>query len=271
MTNTIHAAENPAMVNDMLSKLDKEAEKEVEVSIQPPSDTTVNLPGGYVLPTGEVIRTAEVRELTGRDEEAIARASNPGRVVLTVLQRGLVKVGNLNADEALLDKLLSGDRDMILLGIFKATFGKTADINTWCGGCSEIKIVQVDIDKDIPVKVLVDPVADRIFTVKGKRSEFTVQLPTGVVQRELLTATDKNSAELATILLENTLLQIDGQPVLSKLQVQNLNMVDRRTILDAVNARVVGPQFDDLTVACPDCEGEVVVPVNLGTLFQLQR
>lgn len=268
MTNTISAAANPALANNLITSALAEKPVQEEVKITPPSDTTVNLPGGYLTTTGEIISEAEVRELNGSDEEAIARASNVGKAILTILNRGTVRVGNQKADEKLLDQLLSGDRDMLVLGILKATFGNTVEIGSYCTGCDEVKEVQVDLNTDIKIKALVDPINDRVFTVDGKNHIYTVQLPTGVTQKEMLNNADKTSAELTTIMLENTVIKIDNSPVLSKLQVQNLGLVDRKQISDAINKRLCGPQFDAVKVTCPDCESEVSVPVNFGTLFR---
>ena len=258
MTQTISASANPAMANNLINQAMAETPVQKEVNIIPPSDTAVTLPGGFINAAGEVITDAEVRELTGSDEEAIARATNIGKAI----------VGNQRADERLLDELLSGDRDMLLLAIFKATFGNTAEHSVFCVGCGDIKKVEIDIDEDIKVKTLADPINDRVFTVQGKKNTFTVQLPTGITQKEMIINSDKSAAELSTIMLENTVLKIDNSPVLSKLQVQNLGLVDRRKINEAINKRLTGPQFDDVKVICPDCEGEVSVPVNFGTLFQ---
>lgn len=269
MTTTISAAASPALANDMISKALQEEPAAPEINILPPSDTSVTLPGGYITATGEVINQAEIRELNGKDEEAISRSSNIGKAIVTILQRGTVKIGDQKVDDKILDSLLSGDRDMLLLAIFKATFGETVDLNAYCEGCEEVKTVNVNLTTDIPVKVLTDPIGDRVFTVQGKNNEITVKLPTGLIQKELITNSDKTSAELTTLLLEGTVVQIDGNPVLSKIQVQNLGIVDRRTIVEEIDKRVSGPQFDDLKITCPDCESEVTVPINLGALFQL--
>ena len=268
MTNTISAAANPALANNMINKAMAEKPVQKEVKIISPSDTSVTLPGGYLSATGEIVTTAEVRELNGNDEEAISKASSVGKAIITILNRGTVKVGDEKSSEQLLDKLLSGDRDMLLLSIFKVTFGKTADIPALCIGCNEMKTVTVDLDTDIKVKILADPINDRVFTVQGKKSLYTVQLPTGIAQKEMILNSDKTSAELNTIMLENTILKIDESPVVSKMQVQALGMVDRRKIAEAINKRLIGPQFEDIKVTCPDCESEVTVPVNFGTLFR---
>ena len=267
-TKTISAAANPALVNKAAQDLLAEKPEQVEVRITPPSDTVVTLPGGYINAAGEVVTEAEVRELNGKDEEEISKASTLGKALMTILKRGTVRVGDEKATDQLLDNLLSGDRDMLLLGIFIATFGNVAHMSAYCPTCVESKDVDVEIDKDIKIKVLTDPINDRQFTVKGKKAEYTVILPTGITQKELLTSGDKTIAELNTLLLENTVVKINESPVLSKMQIQNLGMVDRRTLVDAINERISGPQFNDLVLDCPDCEGEVKVPISLGTLFR---
>jgi hypothetical protein len=268
MTNTISAAANPALANNLINEAMTEKAAPAEVKITPPSNNIVTLPGGYITPAGDVVMEAEVKELTGSDEEAIARASNVGKAILTILSRGTVRVGEQKADERLLDQLLSGDRDALILGIFKATFGSETEVSAYCSGCSEFKTIGLDIDTDIKTKMLADPINDRVFTVEGKNKVFTVQLPTGLAQKEMINNADKTSAEINTIMLEHTVINIDGAPVLSKLQVQNLGLTDRRKIVDEINTRVSGPQFDEISVTCPDCESEVRVPINFGTLFR---
>lgn len=267
-TKTISAAANPALANKAAQEILDEKPEQIEVRITPPSETSVTLPGGYINAAGEVITDAEVRELNGKDEEEIARATTLGKALMTILKRGTVSVGNEPATDQLLDSLLSGDRDMLLLGIFRATFGNIAHLSAYCGSCAEAKDVDVEVDKDIKVKVLTDPINDRQFTVKGRSNEYTVLLPTGITQRELLTSGDKTIAELNSLLLDNTVIKINEAPVVSKFQIQNLGMVDRRTIVDEINKRLAGPQFDDLMLDCPDCEGEVRVPISLGALFR---
>lgn len=268
-TTTINAGANPGLANDLVKKATAEtATKAQPAEITPPfTDTLVDLPGGYLTDAGEVLKTAEVRELTGRDEEAIAKTNTIGKALNTILSRAVVNIGGIRANDEVLDNLLAGDRDALLLGIYKATFGPTAEIDSYCPGCSADKTVAVDIDKDIVVKGLGDPIAGRKFTVFGKH-EYVVVLPNGVVQREIINSTDKTAAELATLLLEKTVQEIDGNPVFSKAQIQGLGVADRRLIGAELAKRAIGPQLENITVQCPDCEGEVEVPINFGTLFR---
>ena len=266
MSKTISAAANPALANKMISDVVDEKPQQKEVKIVPPSNNIVTLPGGFITDTGEILDEAEVRELTGTDEEAIAKAPNVGRALLTIIQRGTVRIGNERADEKMLDSLLSADRDVLLLAIFKATFGNKAVVPTFIDG--QMKEVEVDLDEDIKIKTLDDKINDRIFTIKGKKDVFTVQLPTGKTHREMIKNAEKSAAELTTIMLEGTVLEINGAPVLSKSQVQNLGIQDRKVIIDEINKRLPGPQFDDVFVTDPDTGKEVKVPVNFGTLFR---
>ena len=266
--NTVHAADNPNLVNQIAAQATAEPENKIApAELTAPSDNLVTLPGGYISPTGEVIRTAEVRELTGRDEEAIGKLGSSSRLFHTIVDRATVSVGNLKASEELLDTMLSGDRDALLLGIYKATFGPTAELGGWCEGCKEVKTVAIDVDTDIEVKALADPAKDRTFTVQGRNSEFLVTLPTGHSQKLILAAAEKSSGEITTVLLQECVLEIDGQSVYAPLQVQRLGVADRRTLVNEISKRNPGPKFEPVIVTCPDCDGEVTVPLSLGSLF----
>ena len=268
MSKTISAAANPALANNLIQKALTEEPTQKVPEVVLPSDTIVELPGGYLNAAGEVIKFAEVRELNGKDEEAISKTNNMAKALLIILQRGTVTVGDEEATDKMLDSLLVGDRDALLLGILKATFGPKATVSGWCNTCNEPKEIEVDLNTDISFKILTEPIDGRVFTVKGKKNEYTVQLPNGIVQKELVNHADKTSAELTTVVLENTVMKINNNPVFDKSQVQSLPVVDRRNIIEEMNLRAPGPQFDDVLVNCPNCESEVRVPINLGILFQ---
>ena len=265
-TQTVKASDNPELVNQLVAQALAEPTPEPKsVVVTPPSDVHVTLPGGFTTPAGERVTTVEVREVTCKDEESIARASNLGKALLQVINRGTVKIGKDPATEDSLDAMLSGDRDAIMLGIYKATFGNTAELQGFCGGCNIFKPVTVNLNDDIKVKVLVD---EPTFVVNAKCGEVVVTLPTGFCQKELVNNSDKTMSELTTILLENCILKINGKPVVSKTQIQNLGISDRRLIGEAINKHAIGPVFEEISITCPDCESEVKTPINLGVLFR---
>lgn len=268
---TLNAANNPGLANQMiqdaLSNVAPIEEKEPLV-ITAPIDGTVILPGGYLSASGEVTTTATVRELNGYDEEAISRQGSYGKSLTTILSRAVVSVGDEPATESILDNLLAGDADALMVGIYRTTFGDTAEIQSYCDGCASIKTVAVSLSEDLVTKALLDPMNDRAFTVKGKSVEYVVRLPTRKTQKEMMTSSDKNVAELNSILLEGCVAQIGKRPVLSKLQVQEIGLADRRTLVSAILARNPGPKFDVIQVDCADCGGKVDVPISLGAIFR---
>lgn len=269
MDNKVVSATSPDLLNKLAAEATAEKQEEKKARILSPSDNLVTLPGGYISDAGEVIKTAEVRELNGLDEEAISRTNNFARILFTIMSRATVKIGEERATPEMIDSLLVGDRDALLLGIYKATFGPTSVVTGYCNTCQDTKEVEVEIDSDIQVKSLEDPISDRTFTVTGKKGEYQLSLPTGFVQKAVAMAEGKTAAELNTILLRKTVFRINGQSVISDAQIQNLPLVDRKALLKEIEKRNPGPQLSDIFVDCPDCDGKVVVPINFGTLFQL--
>lgn len=264
----LNAADNPAMVNKLVNEAIKETNVKEQAVVIVPSDTVLTLPGGYLSLTGEVITEAEVRELTGKDEEAIFKATTAGKMLTTILSRGTVRVGDVEATEDVLDQVLAGDRDALLLGIYRATFGADAEIAAYCSGCEDYKTLSINVVEDIVVKPLADPIADRRFTVKGKKHEYVCVLPNGKTQKELVSNNDKTIAELTTILLAGTVREINGRSVLNRTQIQDIGLADRRVISDEISKRTFGPVVDKVEAECPDCGGKVVTPISIGTLFR---
>ena len=267
---SMNAAENPDLANQIIDQVMSSTEEiveEFEAEISSPPETVFDLPGGYVLIDGSVLQEAEVRELTGRDEEAIVKLRSPGASMNETLKRGLIRLGETTPDSVVLEGLLAGDRDYIMLRIFAATFGSNTTATRVCPSCAETVDIEVDILDDVPIKRLDSP-SDRIFTVDCKVGPVQVTLPTGHTQKQLLEAGNKNIAELSTILLASTVTSINGLPVLGPQQILDLPIRDRRKIAEEIGERNPGPQLQDITKPCPSCEVDMEVPVSLAALFQ---
>ena len=274
MSTTIKAAENPQLANQLLEDVNKIVNQEVmgsipEVVIPSLPDTTVTLAAGLIDPfENTVSTTAEVRELNGADEEAIAKLSDPGKALLAILERATVSIGDQPATKQLLGSLLAGDREALLLAIRKATFGSEVEVSTVCDKCPELQTFKIDLNKDVEVKKLEDPIRDRRFTVELKAGLAKVNLPTGDVQTQIINATDKNSAELDTMLLVACVTEIGDQPVLSPNRIRTLGITDRRLLLDEIAKRNPGPQLSEIKKACGTCGQEVYLPLTLAELFR---
>lgn len=263
MTKVITDAE---LVNQFAKKMLEEPEQTIVT--RAPSNSNVSLPGGF-LKNSEVIKTAEVRELNGSDEEAIAKAGSTGKSLNTLLQRGLLKLGAHDVSKEDFDTLLAGDRDAILIGIRCATFGETLDVNVSCPHCSDFHVNQINLIDDVPVKKLNDPVSDRTWIVETKLGPAEVALPNGIVQRKLMENIEKTSAEINTLLLSGCIVSLNGSPSVGAGTALSLGMADRSKILDSILERNPGPRLGEVKKACKACGEDILLPLSLVDLFRI--
>ncbi|MGW0626235.1 T4 family baseplate hub assembly chaperone [Streptomyces sp. NPDC002758] len=271
---------NPSASNAAIAALLNDAGAQVaKPEITLPAGGNFSLPGGYVLGSdyASARYDAEVRELTGADEEALtkARQSGIGKYVSTLLTAGTVSVGDEKTSAPLLSNLLLGDRDMLLLEIRRATYG---DEITWdqysCPWCGEEFRLTVTLD-EIPIRRLEDPSA-RIFEVplrKGRKA--FVRLPVGSDQEALLAVVDRTTdSEQNTLLLSRVLISVveadgsenavTGNPDFARA----LGIMDRQSILDAIEKNQPGPQYNDVKFLHDSCGKEVPLYIKVGDLFQ---
>jgi len=272
---TISSIDNPELVNQLVAKAFSTPEEsgepveKLEMQVLHPSDTEVKLLAGLYNPfTGEHADTAEIRELNGVDEEALSKIKDYGKGLLAILSRGTVKIGEQKATQEILDKLLSGDREYLIMKIRIATLGEELSLEGSCPFCNEEQTFEVNLNTDVEVTKLEDP-ANRSFTVKGKAGELTVEFPTGEVQKKLVDSTNKTSAELDSILLANSVIEINGLPIMDPAQVKTLGMQDRRAILKELTEKNPGPDLAGVKKACVSCGQEVPIPLTLADLFRL--
>jgi hypothetical protein len=256
--------------SELIEKFAKKAMEEPEPVIQTraPSGSEVFLPGGFIEQNGEIVKTAEVRELTGADEEAIAKAGSAGKALNVLLQRGLVRLGARDVRKEDFDLLLSGDRDAILIGIRRVTFGNDLTIAVQCPHCESEQTTDIDLSHDIPMVELKDPVYDRTWTIKTSKGEVNVALPTGVVQRKLMENADKTSAEINTLLLSGCVLSINGSPSAGASTALSLGMADRNKIIDEIINRNSGPRLGEVNKPCKACGEGMSLPLSLLDLFR---
>lgn len=267
----INSHTNPELANKLAKKATEVSDQEAMVkAIKPPVTlppaTDVDLPGGLFDPFNGLISKAEIRELTGVDEEAISKIPDAAKGLLYILERATVKIGEETASKELLDSLFAGDREMLLLAIRCATFGNEIKLGPGlCPHCEEAQTFTVDLSKDIEIKRLD---GDAEFTVDCKVGKVLVTLPKGSTQKAIVESANKTSAELDTIMLKNCVLEVNGMTVVGPEVVRNLGMLDRRTILKEIADRNPGPQLGALKKECQSCGQEVPLPLSLADLFR---
>lgn len=263
------AANNPNLANELAAKAmgDQEvAPASIRPDIQLPPDTQVELPGGFLDPFEGVINTAEIRELNGADEEAISRINDSGKALLAILDRAVVSIGGEPVKKDTLDALLAGDREVLLLAIRKATFGKEIQFGPSCPECGEDQVFNINLDSDVEVKKLNED--DRFFSVDCKVGKVKLTLPTGGAQRDLINASNKNVAELDSILLKHCISSINDSVTVNMQQIRELSIKDRRELLKAIADRNPGPKLTEVKKTCSACGQEVPLPLSLAELFR---
>lgn len=231
-------------------------------------DTTVVLPGGLLVGE-ELLTIAEVRELTGEDEEALAKSGgNLYKFLATILERGVVKVGDKAASPTVLRNLLIGDRDALLLGVRRATFGNDVEVPEYsCPSCGEL-VGDISISlTDIPVKTLDDPLV-RSFEVPLRKGVAVVNLPNGGDQQALFQNEKLTAAEQNTLLLSRVVESVNGKKIVTLKEARDLGVVDRKSILDALAKKQPGPQYDEVKFDHEACGEEVTVALTVMDLFR---
>jgi hypothetical protein len=270
--------ENPEAANAEIAGILSDVSTGDKPDLDVPADDLVELPGG-LLKDDKLIRTAIVRELTGEDEEALARASqslNAFHFIDRLLQCGVVRIGDLppGRTEELLKELLVGDREALILGIRRSTYGNTIEIKDWkcpsCGGTTELSL---EIEH-IPSKILDSPRTELVFLVALRNGrQAHVRLANGSDQTALFEDASLTQTERETILLSRCIVSITdangntvpmaGFPSMAR----TLSIPDRHKVLKELSSRQPGPKYDDIVIKHQTCGNEVPVTLGIGDLF----
>lgn len=269
--NMISTSDDPQAALAMAAKVLQEAEEqpEEEVHIAVPEDGFVDLPGGYLDLDGDLHTTAEVRELTGADEEHLSKINSTGRSVLAILDRAVVRVGTVDrVTPSVLDRMLTGDWEAMLLAVRRATFGNDVNYRLLCSSCGQRSEIAIDLSS-VPSQTLDGP-ENRVFTVETPKHTYLVSLPTGSTHREILGGREERTeAEIATILLRDCISEIDGRPFLGISEARRMGLGDREKVLREISTRAPGPRLLEATAECPSCGEEAATPLSIAALFRL--
>ncbi|MFI0265648.1 T4 family baseplate hub assembly chaperone [Streptomyces luteogriseus] len=264
----------PGAVNSQISQAIGES---IGDAPQPPapSDSHVPLPGGIYW-EGELLKDAEVRELTGEDEEELARVKGSlARWVSVLLERNVVRIGPVtNPSPAMVRKLLIGDRDALLLGIRVATLGREITAhNVQCPHCEEFFDATVDLTT-VEQVTITEPRPRHEYEVPLRNGRIAlVRLPDGAAQEEMLKAESATLPERNTSLLAQCLVQVSdasGQAVTPSgaALARSLGVADRRQLLQHIHDTQPGPVLNEISFEHEACGKEVILPITIGELFR---
>lgn len=234
-----------------------------------PPDTTVELI--YGLPgIGGRQRIAVVREMTGEDEEYMASLGERTELTYSeylsqLLRRTVVSIGDVDVQKtpAALDELIVGDRDLLFLGMVKATYGATREFTVICRSCEEENSLVIDIDKDFPVEGNKD-VAEKPVTVKLRNGKtVTLRIPTSEDSR-IVSKRGKTVAEQNTLMLSRT---VDIDVADPEAWARSLGVADRKALVDALMTMKVGPKVEEVNDPCAHCGETISVMLDWVSLL----
>lgn len=261
--NLANAEQTNALVEKILAESVGDAPK-----LEDQEDTRLTLPGGLYW-EGDLIREAEVRELTGADEEELDRVQgNPARWLSVLLERAVVRLGDMAPTPTMIRKLLVGDRDALLLQTRIATYGRDLTYrNVSCPHCDENLDATVDLTT-VTVQRIEDPRPRHEYTVDLRHGRSAVvRLPDGAAQESIFKNIDATLAQRNSALITSCLVSVDGQEATAG-TARQLSMADRQKIVSYFSTAQPGPRLDQVTFEHLACGREVTLPITVGELFR---
>lgn len=245
-----------------------ERETAPEAVLVPPPSTEVALPLGLWDPVSGLRDRAEVRELNGFDEEAIARSTTQGSAINTVLERAVVRIGDEKATPKALEDISLGDRVELLLAISRVTWGDEVKVPGECNSCGTESVFDVSISQDIPRRLLDDKNSQWSFTLNlpsGRAA--TLNYPGGLLHKKILNGTVSTSAEMVTEMIMTCMTSLSGAVIVDRSVAAGMSLRDRQAVSEALESSAPGPQLHNVEKQCPSCGGNVPAPVSVGALF----
>lgn len=225
---------------------------------------------GYVDEEGVTHKEFTLREMTGKDEEAIHKSdtkNNSSKVASVLLSRCVTSIGTLTPKsvggfknwENIIKKLHVGDQDYMLLELRKISVGEEVEINHVCPNpdCkAKLKtILNIDELDIIPFQGLRQIEFELHKGFKDKKGvvhkEGVMRLPTGF-DREVLTPLARtNLAKAETVMLTRLCKFTDGLPVDEDV-MSSLSIRDREYLKNLLHENYFGVNLE-MEVSCDSC------------------
>ncbi len=224
---------------------------------------------GYEDENGVLHKTFTLREMTGRDEEAISRPEimqNSGKVISILLERCVTSIGTLTRKEVggekwkeIIRSLYVGDQDYMLLKLRAMSIGGEIEVTHTCPVCkeslktfldlSELEIIPFKGERVIPFELY------RGYTDKKGEIHKTgvIRLPNGLDREIMIPLAKKNIAQANTLMLTR-LCKFDDFPVTEDV-MRDLTVKDREYLQNLLNDNLFGVDLE-VNVTCTNCGEE---------------
>ena len=262
-----------------LKKKAIDTEEEVEREEYPVSRISVNedgvsdefeMPAGYLDSDGVLHKTFTIREMTGRDEEAISKSDlrqNGAKLITVLLERCVMSIGTLVKKEVgeikwkeIIKSLYVGDQDYIVLKIRELSMGGEIEVTHICPNCKASMKTLLDVS-ELEVEPFKGERLIQFELPKGYRDKKgnvhttgTMKLPTGYDREVLTPIAKKNVAQASTLMLTRLCKFDDGISVTEDV-MRDLTIRDREYLQKLLQENLFGVNLE-VDVTCVDCGEE---------------
>ena len=262
-----------------LKKKAIDTEEEVEREEYPVSRISVNedgvsdefeMPAGYLDSDGILHKTFTIREMTGRDEEAISKSDlrqNGAKLITVLLERCVMSIGTLVKKEVgeikwkeIIKSLYVGDQDYIVLKIRELSMGGEIEVTHICPNCKASMETLLDVS-ELEVEPFKGERLIQFELPKGYRDKKgnvhttgTMKLPTGYDREVLTPIAKKNVAQASTLMLTRLCKFDDGISVTEDV-MRDLTVRDREYLQKLLQENLFGVNLE-VDVTCVDCGEE---------------
>lgn len=230
-------------------------------------DTTFDLICGYTDADNVLHKTFTLREINGKDEEALNKGEikkNPSKAVTLLLTRCVTSIGTVTPKsvgakkwEDIIKSLYVGDQDFMILMLRKISISDEIEVRHECPHCKQKlqSFISVDELEIIPFKgehtinfELPRGYKDKSGVVHKKG---TMRLPTGL-DREILTPLAKNNeAKANTVMLTRLCKFADGMPISDDV-MSDLVLKDREYLTKLLADNTFGLDLS-IEITCDSC------------------
>lgn len=222
---------------------------------------SVNLPCGLLADNGELYTDADIREISGHEEDMLAsKKIQSSKKMGSLLAKCCTRLGPYTGEELerQVKKLPIGDRVLLLLRIRQVTLGDEFPYRHECPNCEYKGMFTVDLN-DMEVRPMPDPLT-RVYDKElsnGAKVRFHVM--TGEDEERLQEAMTESDKVTLTILARLDLLNEEA-PTLET--VKDLGMKLRNELRDLFN-EVEGGVDTSIEIECPRCQEEVTTELDI--------
>lgn len=239
---------------------------------------------GYKDENGVVHKEFTLREMTGKDEEAIHKTdvkNNGSKVVTVLLTRCVTRIGTLTPKsvggrqkwEDIIKSLYTGDQDYMLIQLRKISVGDEVELNHVCPNkdckaklhtiltLDELEILPFDGERDIEFE-LPRGHKDR----KGVLHKTGVmRLPTGL-DREILTPLAKTNLAKAETTMLTRLCKFDDGAYVDDDVMSSLSIRDREYLQKLLREHFFGVKLET-EVICDSCGESFIGSFNASNFI----